>query len=54
MSDKIEELARQKRNEYVRTWRRNNKDKVREANHRYWIKKAAQEIEAKDAKESEG
>ena len=36
--------ARQIRNEYARQWRRNNRDKVRTYNARYWMKKA-EEIE---------
>lgn len=36
----IEEIARQLRNHNSREWRKNNKDKVREINKRYWEKKA--------------
>ena len=32
--------ARMLRNEYARKWRAANKDKVRNANTRYWLKKA--------------
>lgn len=36
----IEEIARKIRNETIREWRTKNKDKVKEANKRYWEKKA--------------
>ncbi len=42
LTDKeIQELAREKQREYLREWRRNNPDKVREYNQRYreWRKK---------------
>ena len=38
MTDK----ARLERNRYAREWRAKNKDKVREANRRYWEKKASE------------
>ena len=34
--------ARAARNAYAREWRRNNPDKVKAANARYWEKKAAE------------
>jgi hypothetical protein len=34
------DMARQERNRHLREWRANNKDKVKEYNERYWIKKA--------------
>lgn len=43
------EIARHKRNEYYRKWRKNNPDKVKEYNERYWAKK----FEADMTKESE-
>ena len=46
----IEELARQKRLEYFRNWRANNKEKVRQHNKNYWLRKAVQQAE-KDRKE---
>lgn len=33
---KLQELARQERNQYAREWRAKNKDKVRASNNRYW------------------
>ncbi len=38
--EQLEELAREKQREYLREWRRNNPDKVKEYNKRYWRKKA--------------
>lgn len=43
--ENIEEIARQLRNKKVREWRKNNKDKVKEINHRYWIKQAEKLLE---------
>ena len=37
---KLQEIARSIRNEKVREWRHKNKDKVKEINQRYWLKKA--------------
>ena len=37
---KLQELARQERNQYAREWRAKNKDKVRASNSRYWERKA--------------
>lgn len=35
----LTEQARLKRNEYMRNWRNENKDKVKAINSRYWEKK---------------
>ena len=43
----IEELARQERLEYFRTWRANNKERVKQHNENYWRRKA--EKRAKEA-----
>lgn len=37
----VQEMARRERNKYHREWRKRNKDKVKDANARYWIRKAA-------------
>jgi len=37
----LSEDARAARNQYIKEWRANNKDRVREANRRYWEKRAA-------------
>lgn len=39
----LEELARKKRNEYHRNWRKNNPDKVKQYNQNYWLKRALKE-----------
>jgi len=36
------DAAREAKNKYLREWRRNNPDKVKAANARYWEKKAAE------------
>lgn len=36
----MNEEARKLRNEYMRKWRKKNKDKVKEAQERYWERKA--------------
>jgi hypothetical protein len=42
---------REARNEYARQWRAKNRDKVREANKRYWQKKTEQMKQDKDKNE---
>ena len=37
--------ARAARNAYARAWRARNRDKVKQYNQNYWIKKAAQNVE---------
>ena len=37
----MDEMARQERNRYFREYRAKNPEKVREANRRYWAKRAA-------------
>ncbi len=43
----IESLAKAERNEYAREWRAINKDKVKEANRRYWTKRAENRLAEK-------
>lgn len=38
----LSRAAKEARREYQRNWQRNNKDKVRAAQNRYWEKKAQQ------------
>lgn len=38
----MDERARLKRNEYNRKWRRENPERVRAINERYWLKKAGE------------
>lgn len=42
--DQLEELAREKRNEYQRNWRAENKDRVKKYNETYWNNKVREEI----------
>lgn len=48
MVEELTTAARDARNEYYREWRKNNPDKVREKNRRYWEKKAAQKEGGKE------
>ena len=41
----IREKAKELKRQYAKEWRRNNPDKIREYQDRYWQKRAAQEIE---------
>ena len=43
--EQLEEEARKERNAYLRKWRKENKDKVKKYNKRYWEKKAIEAIE---------
>ena len=36
----MDDAAREAKRQYERNWRKNNPDKVREKNRRYWEKKA--------------
>ncbi|EOU1686762.1 hypothetical protein ACSXAP_04790 [Clostridium perfringens] len=36
----MNEKAREKRNAYMRAWRKNNKDRVKEYNSSYWERKS--------------
>ena len=44
------ELIKQAQRNYYKKWRANNKDKVKAANQRYWLKQA-QKAQAEQAKE---
>lgn len=47
----LEKIARKIRNQKAREWTSKNKDKVREINHRYWLKKAKKHLEEKNKNE---
>lgn len=49
MKTNIEELIHQEKLKYFRNWRRNNKDKIKQHNQNFWLKKLKQE-EAKNGK----
>lgn len=44
LNNNLEEIARQERLEYFRQWRANNKDKVKQHNKNYWLRKAEQRL----------
>ena len=44
----LNELAAEIRREKARIWRNNNKEKVKEINKRYWLKKAKQILEERN------
>lgn len=50
----IENLARELRNKQARDWRKNNKDKVKEINRKYWLKKAEKQLELEKSQEKGG
>lgn len=49
---KMTEDARKARNAYYRSWRANNQEKVKQAQEKYWAKKAAEIEQDKAAKNS--
>ena len=51
MSKQLSEEARKARNEYYREWRKKNPEKVKQAQERYW-KKKAKEMQAEAEAES--
>lgn len=45
LTDKeLQEKARELRNEYQRNWRKENQEKIKEYNQRYWERKAKEEL----------
>lgn len=49
MTDKeVEELVKEEKREYARQWRKNNKDKVRETNKRYWEKRTLKKLKEQE------
>lgn len=48
-NEEMKELARQERNRYFREYRKRNPDKVREANRKYWERRAAKAVAEKEA-----
>lgn len=51
--EKTIELAKKLKNEKAKEWARKNKDKVREINKRYWLKKAKEKLAEEKKKEEE-
>lgn len=50
-SENMDDKAREMRREYKRAWNRANKDKVKAAQERYWIKRAAAAAQEQEADE---
>ena len=44
-SEALEKIAKEEARRYKAEWRKKNKDRVRESNKRYWLKKAMQRME---------
>ena len=44
MKNNLEEIAREKKREYMAQWREKNRAKAKEYNERYWLRKAVMEI----------
>lgn len=42
--EQIHELAKELQREYMRLWRKKNRDKLKEYNERYWKKKALEMV----------
>lgn len=43
--DEIEKLGKSKRNEYYRNYRKNNREKIKRTQDKYWQKKALKETQ---------
>ncbi len=52
--EKLDKIVAELRREKARVWRKNNKEKVKEINKRYWRKKAKQELEKRENQKKEG
>ena len=50
-SDTEKELAKNAKREYARKWRAENRDKVKAANERYWLRRAVKTMAAADEPE---
>lgn len=50
-NEHLQELERKARNQYHSTWRQKNRDKVKQAQKRYWEKKA-KELQSKERTEN--
>lgn len=52
--DKVEQVAREARNDYLREWRRNHPEAVKEQRERYWIKRALKIMEDQEREDKDG
>lgn len=50
----IEEIAREERLAYFRNWRANNREKVKQHNQNYWLRKAEQRLEREKEETDDG
>lgn len=46
--NELEKMAKDERNRYMRDWRAENRDKVKDYNRRYWLKRAQAQEEGAD------
>jgi DUSP27; dual specificity phosphatase 27 (putative) len=53
MTNTEKELAQNAKREYARKWRAENRDKVKAANERYWLRRAVKTMAAADEPEKE-
>ena len=49
----LEDIARKLKNQKSKEWARKNKDKIKEINKRYWLKKAKRILAEENKKEEE-
>lgn len=47
----MQELAKKARNAYARNWRAANKDKVKAANERYWLRRAERKMKEQESEQ---
>lgn len=51
--EELERMAQEERRAYMRAWKRQNKEKVREGNRRYWENRVRRRLEAQDSQGEE-
>lgn len=51
--EELEKIASELKREKARAWRKQNKEKVKEINRRYWLKKAKQIMEERNKEEKQ-
>ena len=50
----MNDTAKKARNAYARKWRAKNKDKVKAANERYWLRRAEREMKQQESEKKGG
>lgn len=53
-SKELERVAKELKNKNAKEWRDKNKEKVKQINHNYWLRKAQKQLEAEKTKEESG